>query len=500
MARPAQFSIVFKIIIAVLILISLTAFILSRVFIRSQISTIQAELKTRGQTIATNLAYNSELGVLADDKEALGKLIKGVMQDKDVIYVSVLDKQGKIIAEMGTHDDNEGPNGTSYNFTSPIKTKVIPASLGPESVVLVNPEQLPEETIGMAHLNLSLTNLSNAIQDMRVKTLGLTIILIIIAFILSVFVTRLIMNPLSSLVEATEKIAAGDLTYKVKKYSEDEIGEVAVAFNEMTEKLKSTYENLEKRTKELESANKELKEAQYRIVQTSKMAAIGQLGAGVAHELNNPLGGVLGYAQFTLQKVRKPGFSSDDFATCQTYLEHIEREALRCKAIVENLLKFSRGPKVDMEDVDLNKVIKDTLPLTSHGLRTHKINIVENYDPDLPVIRGNFNKLQQVIVNMIINAEQAMPEGGQLMLATTTKRDSAGKPMGAVVEIQDSGCGIAPENLSHMFEPFYTTKINSRGTGLGLSISYEIIQEHRGEIKIESQVNKGTKFTIILPC
>jgi signal transduction histidine kinase len=268
----------------------------------------------------------------------------------------------------------------------------------------------------------------------------------------------------------------------------------------MTDKLRATYEKLEKRTQELELTNKELKDAQFRLVQSTKMAAIGQLGAGVAHELNNPLAGILGYAQYTLQKVKKPEFSPEDFRACQTYLEYIEREALRSKTIVENLLKFSRGPKGEMEDVDLNKVIRDTMPLTGHGLRTRKINIIENYDPDLPAVRGNFNKLQQVMVNMIINAEQAMPEDGQLKLSTKTKKDSSGKPNAVIVEMEDTGCGIPPEHLSRLFEPFFTTKQDAKGTGLGLTVSYEIIQEHRGEIEVQSQVGKGTKFTITIPC
>jgi len=285
----------------------------------------------------------------------------------------------------------------------------------------------------------------------------------------------------------------------VKLHSNDEIGDLTLSFNEMTENLKTAYEKLEKRTQELELTNKELKDTQYKLVQSSKMAAIGQLGAGVAHELNNPLGGILGYAQYTLQKVRKPGFTQDDFKTCQTYIEYIERESLRCKTIVENLLKFSRGPKKEMEDVDLNQVIKDTMPLTGHELRSHRIEIIENYDPELPKIKGNFNKLQQVIVNMMINAGHAIPEGGKLYMTTKTKKSEGGAALAAVVTIEDTGHGISPENMKKLFEPFFTTKIDSKGTGLGLAVSYEIIQEHGGEVGVESQVGKGTKFTLTIP-
>jgi two-component system NtrC family sensor kinase len=152
-----------------------------------------------------------------------------------------------------------------------------------------------------------------------------------------------------------------------------------------------------------------------------------------------------------------------------------------------------------MEDVDLNQVIKDTMPLTGHELRSHRIEIIENYDPELPKIKGNFNKLQQVIVNMMINAGHAIPEGGKLYMTTKTKKSEGGAALAAVVTIEDTGHGISPENMKKLFEPFFTTKIDSKGTGLGLAVSYEIIQEHGGEVGVESQVGKGTKFTLTIP-
>lgn len=497
MFKKTRLSIALKINAAILALICLTVLVLSRVFINAQVNTVKAELKSRGVTLTNNLAYNSELGVLAKDADSLYKLLKVLTFEKDVVYGSISDSNGNIISETGSRHKTDD---TSIDvFTSQIKTKVIPESLGKEGVAIFFQQDLPEEVIGEAYVELSLDNLYKTIVDIRHKTLLLTVILIVLAFILTLFVTRLIIGPLLGLVEATKRVSSGELDYKVKVYSNDEIGDLALSFNEMTENLKNTYEKLEKRTKELEVVNKNLQEAQYQLVQSTKMAAIGQLGAGVAHELNNPLGGVLGYAQYVMQKVRKPGFTADDFSTCTTYLGHIEREALRCKTIVENLLKFSRGPKKEMEDVEINRVIKETMPLTSHGLRSHKINIVESYSPDLPVVNGNFNKLQQVMVNMIINAEQAMPEGGQLTIATRAKRGEGNKPSAVIIEMEDTGCGIAPENISRLFEPFFTTKQNSKGTGLGLTVSYEIIQEHGGDISVDSQVNRGTKFTITIP-
>ncbi len=494
MPNRIRFNIALKVNIAVSVLMVTTAFILGYNCITSQIRTVEEELKIRGQSLVKNLSYNCELGVLANDKDSLNNMLQGIIKEKDVIYAAILNDDEMVIAEAGIAGDTD----SIYEFDSPVVTKVIPQSLGLEGMAIVPRGDLPEEIIGKARLQISLQNLYNTIRLIQTKTIFLTIALILLALIITVVLTRLIIGPLFSLVEATHKVANGDLSYKVKMYSNDELGDLALSFNEMTENLKTAYGKLEKRTQELELTNKELKEAQYKLVQSSKMAAIGQLGAGVAHELNNPLGGILGYAQYTLQKVKKPDFTQDDFKTCKTYLEYIERESLRCKTIVENLLKFSRGPKKEMEDVDFNRVISETMPLTGHDLRSHRIEIVEEYDDNLPVIKGNFNKLQQVIVNMMINAKHAMPDGGKLFLRTKTKKEGD-KDKGVIVEIEDTGKGISAENLSKLFEPFFTTKQESKGTGLGLSVSYEIIQDHGGEITVNSEVNKGTKFTITLP-
>jgi len=493
MSNKIRLNISIKLNIAVFFLILMTAFILGYSGINSKINTVKAELKSSGELLAKNLAFNSELGVLASDKDTLFKLVKSIKEEKDVVYVSIVDNQDIVLSEIGA----QVKDGSIYS--QPIITKVVPKSLGMEAMAIGSDANLSEEKIGLAKVEISLANLYATIRAIQIRTIVLTVILTIIAFLLTIFLTRYIIGPLSSLVEATHKVASGDLSYKVKLHSNDEIGDLTLSFNEMTENLKTAYEKLEKRTQELELTNKELKDTQYKLVQSSKMAAIGQLGAGVAHELNNPLGGILGYAQYTLQKVRKPGFTQDDFKTCQTYIEYIERESLRCKTIVENLLKFSRGPKKEMEDVDLNQVIKDTMPLTGHELRSHRIEIIENYDPELPKIKGNFNKLQQVIVNMMINAGHAIPEGGKLYMTTKTKKSEGGAALAAVVTIEDTGHGISPENMKKLFEPFFTTKIDSKGTGLGLAVSYEIIQEHGGEVGVESQVGKGTKFTLTIP-
>ncbi|MDD5236385.1 MAG: ATP-binding protein [Candidatus Omnitrophica bacterium] len=253
-----------------------------------------------------------------------------------------------------------------------------------------------------------------------------------------------------------------------------------------------------KRSAELEKAYTELSSAQAQLVQSAKMAGLGQLSAGVAHEINNPLGGILGYAQFILSKIERPDFTLDSFKTCKEYLGHIERESQRCKKIVENLLNFSRKSPDVFQPVDLKVTMENTLSIIRHSLETKNIKVTTDYDGAVPLIQGNANQLQQVFTNMIINAQHAMQQGGELNIYVKPAQDGDRKMVHAI--FKDTGCGIPKENLERIFEPFFTTKGGDwKSVGLGLSICYQIIEQHKGKIIVDSEVGKGTTFTIALP-
>ncbi len=280
----------------------------------------------------------------------------------------------------------------------------------------------------------------------------------------------------------------------------EEVGQLSyriIALEQLLEVYEQTTleqtRNLEQVLEELEKANKELKQTQNQLVQSGKMVAIGELGAGVAHELNNPLTGILGYAQYLIEKTKKADFNTDDFKACVRQIEYIEKEAQRCKNIVQNLLKFSRKSHDRFEPLDVNGVLEDTLGLVGHQLTMNDIRLLKELEPNLKEINGNGNQLQQVFTNIILNAHQAMSNGGELRIATRNTNK------GIEMEFTDTGCGIPKKNLNKVFDPFFTTKKDWKGTGLGLSISYKIIQDHKGSIGVQSEVGKGATFIITLP-
>lgn len=238
----------------------------------------------------------------------------------------------------------------------------------------------------------------------------------------------------------------------------------------------------------LRKAYRELRATQEQLVQSGKMATAGRLAGGVAHELNNPLAGILGFTQVALLDTKKDDPRYKD-------LKAIERATLHCKEIVSGLLNFSRQTKGEFTEVDVNKAIESTLNLVNHQTKLQNIEIVKDLSPRLSKVTGNFNQLQQVFLNMVTNARDVMPDGGKIFV--TTKNIARGKRVETT--FLDTGSGIPEEHMDKLFEPFFTTKEPGKGVGLGLSVSYGIIKDHGGEIKVRNRKGGGAEFRIILP-
>ena len=281
-------------------------------------------------------------------------------------------------------------------------------------------------------------------------------------------------SPIKRLAEATKEVGQGKFDVEVKARSHDEVGALADSFNHMAYELKERDEALEA--------------AQVQLVQSEKMAAFGQLGAGIAHEVKNPLAGILGYAQLSLRK-------AETGSAVHTNLQLIEKETKRCKTIIENLMKFARQEKAVLEQTDINQVVEDAIAIVDHQLSINRVKIVKNLTPDLPLIMASANQIQQVLMNLMINAQQALDgQPGSVGIMTSNRQ---GKWLEIIVK--DNGPGMSEEVRAHIFEPFFTTKPAGKGTGLGMSVSYGIIQDHQGEIRVISEPGKGATFIIILP-
>jgi two-component system, NtrC family, sensor kinase len=305
--------------------------------------------------------------------------------------------------------------------------------------------------------------------------LALSLTLLGGAALLSIFWSRRLTRPIEELSRATRMVGQGRFEIEVKAESGDEIGALAGSFNRMAV--------------ELQNREQALKDLYGQLVQSEKMAAFGSLGAGIAHEVKNPLAGILGITQLSLR-------GAQEGHPLQKNLLIIEKETKRCKTIIENLLKFARQEQVSCEAVDIPQVVADAVAIVDHQLGIHSIRIEQDLEPGLPGCLGNANQLQQVLMNLMINAQQAMA-GSSGMLRLSARKGEGGE----VVELRvsDSGPGIPKEIQGRIFEPFFTTKPAGQGTGLGLSVTYGIVKEHGGEIRLESGPDQGTTFIITLP-
>ena len=300
------------------------------------------------------------------------------------------------------------------------------------------------------------------------------LVLLVLAAIIGILWAQRLTRPIETLSEAVKVVGQGNFNVQLDVESRDEIGALAGTFNTMTNELHEREEALQT--------------AQSALVQSEKMAAFGQLGAGIAHEVKNPLAGILGYAQLSKRKVDKE-------SPVYKNLLIIEKETKRCKEIIENLMKFSRHESGHKRPTDINTVINDAATIVDHQLGVNQVKLIKQLAPDLPKIYADGNQLQQVLINFFINAQQAMDGNpGEVTVSSTLIDEHL-----IEIRVSDTGPGIAPEILEKVFEPFFTTKPVGKGTGLGLSVTFGIIRDHKGELRVESKLGEGAAFIFTLP-
>jgi len=305
--------------------------------------------------------------------------------------------------------------------------------------------------------------------------LSITGIAMALALFISYHLSRSILRPIRQLLKGAARLARGELEYRIGQYSSDEIGRVCQAFNAMGESLLDRDRQLWEQT-------------QTQLSQSSKLASVGRLAAGVAHEINNPLTGVLTFSSLLLKDDAIPPQAKED-------LQVIVDETTRCRDIVKNLLDFARETTPKISLVNINEVVEKTMDIVRNQSLFQNITVDEQFKPDLPAIPIDPNQIQQVILNLVLNAAEAMPDGGTLTVSTNYGADRSY----IKISIQDTGTGIAKKDIAGIFDPFFTTKENGKGTGLGLAVSYGIVQRHKGSITVTSKVGRGSTFEINLP-
>ncbi|MCL4539406.1 MAG: ATP-binding protein [Bacteroidetes bacterium] len=338
---------------------------------------------------------------------------------------------------------------------------------------------------------------ASLVQLRRYSYIGGALMVLSVTLFAGIFIWIMVNIPVRRLTEGTHEITKGNLDHRIKVHSSDEIGDLADSFNKMTEELGRARNELTEWTETLEERveqkTDELRRALSNMVQMEKMASLGKLAASVAHELNNPLAGILAYAKLLRKKLAKGNISEEGSHEIEQELGMIADESTRCGNIVNNLLLFSRQKIGEYRTQNIRPIIEQSLKLIAHHLAMNNVKLEVDV-PGTPVESVcDPQQIEQALIALEINAIEAMPEGGTLKLTM--------RQIGNQIEIKviDNGIGINGEDLDHIFEPFFTTKKDGKGTGLGLAVVHGIVERHNGRIEVQSKPNVGTTFTIILP-
>ena len=359
----------------------------------------------------------------------------------------------------------------------------------------------PERRIlGMIDADLSLAPVDAQLAENQRQLLGFTGLTVVLVSLVSVvFVWAVVHRPVRELIGGTQEMAQGNLGHRLEVHSGDELGELAAAFNKMAADLDRANQELTDwaRTLEERVARKtgELRQAEDHLLASEKMAALGKLAATVAHEVNNPLSGILTYTRLTLKQLEAEAPEPARRAEMISQLRIIERESRRCGEIMRNLLTFARQAPPQREPNQVNELAERALVLVRHQVELQGIELVTRLAPDLPPVSCDANQIQQVALTLLVNAVEATPRGGRLEVST--EADAEEKTVR--LRVRDTGAGIAPDVLPHIFEPFFTTKEDQHRTGLGLAVARSIAEQHGATLEARSRPGEGTEFILNLP-
>jgi two-component system NtrC family sensor kinase len=419
--------------------------------------------------------------MLHDDREALEHTVRDVGSEFGIQSIRIFNNQGRL-----TLSTLEQPANHSFLVTRDINN-------GPEcSNAACHVHPANQKKLGVIHASLSLDTVE-AQMSQNATTLSLFLVVAIVVGCVAAiaFMWLVVYRPVKELMKGTHRVAGGDFDYRLPVHSADELGDLAESFNKMTGRVAGVQSRIEE---EVRRKTAELEQVYKSLLASEKMASIGKLAATVAHEINNPLFGILTYSRLVGRDLARQNIPNRDELIDQ--LQTIERESKRCGDLVKNLLTFSRQAPSHREPNDYNTIVHRAAALVKHKLDLQSVELHESLARDLPRIDCDANQIQQVALILMVNAAEAMPRGGEL--GVSTERDATARER-ILLTVKDTGSGIPEDVLPHIFDPFFTTKQDPNRTGLGLAVARSIVEQHGGEISVASRPGAGTEFTVSLP-
>ena len=488
-----------------------------------------------GDRITETIKRSTRYGMLHNRSDEINQIVGSIGSQSGIEKISIFNKAGEIKSstderELFTRvnktaeacnachgrEDQAAPSAGTipHQLTRQERTHIFIDANGHRTLSVINPiENEPScsnggchahaadtKVLGMINVRMSLDAVDAAITASRRQMVtSLIAAVVFLSLVFASLIWFMVHKPIRQLITGTNQVALGELNYKIRVRSRDELGELAHSFNRMTSELKLANAEINDWTRTLEERvdkkTAELQEAQEHVLRVEKLASIGKLAAIVAHEINNPLAGILVYARLVLKRLGRDGNKEADAET-RKQVETIAAESARCGEIVKGLLQFSRQTKPNMKPNDLNDIIRESLRLVHHKIELTAARAVTKCEPNLEEIVCDEQQIKQALVALLINACEAVHPGeGEIVITSRCSPDGNG----AEIRISDNGVGMDAETKRQIFEPFFTTKEQGKGVGLGLAVVYGIVTGHGGEIEVESAANRGTTFVLKLP-
>lgn len=522
---PAMRSLSFKLyfLLVILLIISFTGIMYFN--ITSHTSHVNQSVINSAIQASDLIKRSARYSMLKNDRENLANIIRTVGQEQGMEGIRIYNKPGKIAfsndqSEVDTIVDKKveqcyvchEKEPAQVHLTTKSRIRILTAAQGYRVLGLINPiENEPDcftadchahsskdKLLGLLDVKISLKSVDEETSSTRKKmVLFSSVMILVTALLFAASILRLVHFPMRKLAKGTREVANLNLDYTIDSVSKDEMGQLARSFNQMTKQLKAANEANQEWSSTLEEKvrqkSEELKKAQAHLLLVEKIASLGKLSAVVAHEINNPMSGILTYAKLCLKIIQNPAsLTGEQTSSVVQFLSVIRDEAIRCGDIVRNLLIFAKKDFGKWSEESLNKIINNSIQLVRHKVQIKELELSQELAEGNDVIYCDSSGIQHILVALFINAIDAMSKGGKLKIKTIFLEAR----QAVQIVISDTGSGIPEEILPHIFEPFVSTK---ESTGLGLAVVYGIIQQHKGEIEVNSKTNQGTTFTITLP-
>jgi len=510
--------------------LALALLIFTLLVVRHQRDQLQREATSRVTQLSEMITKSTRFAMLQNQPDYVHRIIEDVGSNQSIDRIRIFSKEGRIIdstfaPEIGLKVDQKAEGCIRCHETAkPLeqisrsdKARIFSAPdgtrlLGSMEVIRNEPScstaachqhGSEQSVLGVLDIVYSLDDIDRSMQRnviiIAVLSLGFVVVVLLS---INFFVRRLVYVPLRDLEAGARRLSVGDLEQRIPVRSEDEFGALAASFNSMTSALKISRRELQEwghtLEEKVEKRTRELRVAEAEAVRGEKLASVGLLAAGIAHELNNPLTGILTFSHLLRKKMPDGSPEAED-------LDLVIRETRRCAAIIRRLLDFAREKAPEKKYSDLNQIIEDTVRIVERPANLRDIEITMDLDRNLPPVWVDADLIKQVVMNMLVNAQQAIEEKGDITICSRRVTEAMSAEPGAkpvpMVEfaIIDTGCGIPEQNLKRIFDPFFTSKELGKGTGLGLSVSHGIVSAHGGTIKVESTVGEGSIFRVFLP-